>query len=258
MSDMLEKAMKRPLDWGTMDARSQAGIDGFLGIIDWDPTPEEVFEYADRRTAMGDPSFTRSGGGATTGRVPFPMVATPPDPLPSPDAQGVAEVAAASGAAAAVLGSCLRNEVSLVLEKEAAALAKRVGRIEVHEGHGSRVYTTVPRMTVSAMVARWVQEGRATELRLALQWVVRWHRDGDGWRLLNADEDFLGYVEDNGHWAVGRWPGRGRVDIGGWGAGASPVSDAKAGAEEALRGLASRTEGATLVVVGCWCCREVK
>jgi len=50
----LERALKRPLSHSTDSARTQWATDKALGILDWDPTPEEAEEYIQKRAAMGD------------------------------------------------------------------------------------------------------------------------------------------------------------------------------------------------------------
>ena len=41
----LEKALKRPLNYNSISSSEQWEIDKRLGILDWEPTKEEVKEY---------------------------------------------------------------------------------------------------------------------------------------------------------------------------------------------------------------------
>jgi hypothetical protein len=41
------QAMKRPSDYFKLSPSTQWEIDKRLGILDWDPTPEEAKEYMD-------------------------------------------------------------------------------------------------------------------------------------------------------------------------------------------------------------------
>jgi hypothetical protein len=45
----LERALQRPDDYNDLSPREQWEIDKSLGILDWDPTPEEEIEYRKRR-----------------------------------------------------------------------------------------------------------------------------------------------------------------------------------------------------------------
>ena len=45
----VEQALKRPLDYNKLSARQQWAIDKHLGILDWDPIPEEIRQYLERR-----------------------------------------------------------------------------------------------------------------------------------------------------------------------------------------------------------------
>ena len=57
MSTALESALSRPLHYSVSGAQRQWEMDKSLGILDWDPTPEEAEEYVRRRKEMGDPSY---------------------------------------------------------------------------------------------------------------------------------------------------------------------------------------------------------
>ena len=46
---MLERALCRPLNFSKLSRIQQWEIDAELGILDWDPTPEEAREYIQRR-----------------------------------------------------------------------------------------------------------------------------------------------------------------------------------------------------------------
>ena len=48
----LEKALKRPANYRKLSEREQWEIDSHLGILDWEPTPEEIKEYRHRRIAL--------------------------------------------------------------------------------------------------------------------------------------------------------------------------------------------------------------
>lgn len=48
MSHMVDQALKRPPDYWRLSAQQQWAIDARLGILDWDPTPEEEEEYRQR------------------------------------------------------------------------------------------------------------------------------------------------------------------------------------------------------------------
>ena len=64
----LEKALQRPLDHNESSPEQRWQTDRGLGILDWDPTPEERAEYIRRRAAMGDKSCVEryaASGGAT-------------------------------------------------------------------------------------------------------------------------------------------------------------------------------------------------
>ena len=50
----LERALKRPLSHSRDSARTQWETDKALGILDWDPTPEESEQYIQKRAKMGD------------------------------------------------------------------------------------------------------------------------------------------------------------------------------------------------------------
>jgi len=41
----LKQALKRPKNYHKLPARQQWDIDKFLGILDWEPTEEEIKEY---------------------------------------------------------------------------------------------------------------------------------------------------------------------------------------------------------------------
>lgn len=41
----VKQALKRPTNYSKLDPREQWDIDKQLGILDWDPTPEEIKEY---------------------------------------------------------------------------------------------------------------------------------------------------------------------------------------------------------------------
>lgn len=45
----VDQALKRPSNYNSLDAESQWMIDKSLGILDWDPTPEEIEEYKRRK-----------------------------------------------------------------------------------------------------------------------------------------------------------------------------------------------------------------
>jgi hypothetical protein len=44
----LEQALKRPRNYNQLSAREQWAIDDRLGILDWDPTDEEVEVYREK------------------------------------------------------------------------------------------------------------------------------------------------------------------------------------------------------------------
>ncbi len=43
------QALRRPADYDTLTPREQWEIDKALGLLDWDPTPEEAAEYLKQR-----------------------------------------------------------------------------------------------------------------------------------------------------------------------------------------------------------------
>lgn len=45
----VEQALKRPADYNGLSLEAQWAIDKRLGILDWDPTPEEVARYRKAR-----------------------------------------------------------------------------------------------------------------------------------------------------------------------------------------------------------------
>jgi len=45
----LEKALMRPKNYNSLSARLQWKIDVELGILDWDPTKEEIKKYREMR-----------------------------------------------------------------------------------------------------------------------------------------------------------------------------------------------------------------
>lgn len=47
----LEQALKRPANYDRLTARERWEIDKSLGILDWDPTPEEEEEYIRQRAS---------------------------------------------------------------------------------------------------------------------------------------------------------------------------------------------------------------
>jgi hypothetical protein len=49
MSHNVDQALKRPSNYCKLDPETQWEIDKELGILDWDPTPEEVAEYKRRK-----------------------------------------------------------------------------------------------------------------------------------------------------------------------------------------------------------------
>lgn len=54
----VDQALKRPSDYWKLDSETQWGIDKKLGILDWDPTPEEVAEYKRRKNIPQDVRVT--------------------------------------------------------------------------------------------------------------------------------------------------------------------------------------------------------
>ena len=46
MSHNVDQALKRPVDYSQLSPRRQWEIDKELGILDWDPTAEEIKEYS--------------------------------------------------------------------------------------------------------------------------------------------------------------------------------------------------------------------
>jgi hypothetical protein len=45
MSDNVDRALKRPAEYSQLSPDRQWEIDKKLGILDWDPTAEEIKEY---------------------------------------------------------------------------------------------------------------------------------------------------------------------------------------------------------------------
>jgi len=52
---MVDQALKRPHDYNALSSEHQWAIDRQLGILDWDPTPEERQEFTRRWTQMYAP-----------------------------------------------------------------------------------------------------------------------------------------------------------------------------------------------------------
>jgi hypothetical protein len=53
----LEAALRRPFGFAQLEPDAQWAADKELGILDWEPDPEEWDEYLRRRQEMGDPDF---------------------------------------------------------------------------------------------------------------------------------------------------------------------------------------------------------
>lgn len=45
----VERALRRPLNYETMSPSEQWAADKALGILDWDPTPDDAQRYVERR-----------------------------------------------------------------------------------------------------------------------------------------------------------------------------------------------------------------
>jgi len=54
----VDQALKRPSNYWALSSREQWAIDKQLGILDWDPTPEEVAEYKRRKGIPQDVRVT--------------------------------------------------------------------------------------------------------------------------------------------------------------------------------------------------------
>jgi hypothetical protein len=52
----LTQALKRPLNYNDLPASEQWAIDKRLGILDWEPTQEEINEYVRQRNPQPEPS----------------------------------------------------------------------------------------------------------------------------------------------------------------------------------------------------------
>lgn len=50
----LDAALQRPLNFSLISPDEQWAIDKRLGILDWDPSPDEMLEYLRRRSLQGD------------------------------------------------------------------------------------------------------------------------------------------------------------------------------------------------------------
>jgi len=55
MSYMVDQALKRPPNYNALSSEHQWAIDRQLGILDWDPTPEERQEFTRRWTQLYAP-----------------------------------------------------------------------------------------------------------------------------------------------------------------------------------------------------------
>ena len=54
----VDQALKRPLNYCHLSSQEQWDIDKQLGILDWDPSPEEVAEYKRRKNIPQDVRVT--------------------------------------------------------------------------------------------------------------------------------------------------------------------------------------------------------
>ena len=50
-----EQAIKRPLNYFSLDERERWAVDKRLGILDWSPKVPELRKYLIKRAEMGDP-----------------------------------------------------------------------------------------------------------------------------------------------------------------------------------------------------------